>query len=54
MVMTKKPKATSADKLVVEALQILRDKKIDELPVVDNKNRPVGMLDVQDILDAGL
>ena len=29
-------------------------KKIDELPVVDKKNHPVGLLDVQDLLKAGL
>jgi len=37
--------------LVAEGLRILRDKKIDELPVVDKNKRPVGMLDVQDVLD---
>jgi arabinose-5-phosphate isomerase len=49
-VMTKNPVSISADKLISEALRILREKKIDELPVVDHKGRPVGMLDVQDIL----
>jgi arabinose-5-phosphate isomerase len=29
-------------------------KKIDEVPVVDEKGRPIGLLDVQDILRAGL
>ena len=30
------------------------EKKIDELPVVDKNHRPVGLLDVQDLLKAGL
>jgi len=53
-VMTKNPATISKDKLAVEALQILQDKKIDELPVVDNKGKLMGLLDVQDLLKAGL
>lgn len=53
-VMTKNPTAINEKKLAYEALNILREKKIDELPVVDDKNRPVGLLDVQDLLKAGL
>jgi arabinose-5-phosphate isomerase len=53
-VMTKNPASISSDALAAEAFQILRSKKIDELPVVDRKGRPVGLLDVQDLLKAGL
>lgn len=53
-VATKNPSSISESKLAAEALQILRDRKIDELPVVDRKNRVVGLLDVQDLLKAGL
>ncbi len=53
-VMTKNPISIQADRLAAEALQILRTKKIDELPVLDSKSRPVGLLDVQDLLKAGL
>ncbi len=53
-VMTKNPIATTPEKLAVEALRILEEKKIDELPVVDKNRKPVGMLDVQDVLRAGL
>lgn len=53
-VMTKGPRTITADKLAAEAFDLLREKKIDELPVVDGKGRPVGLLDVQDILKAGL
>ena len=53
-IMTKSPTTIKKDKLAAEAFQILRSKKIDEIPVVDEKGRPVGLLDVQDILKAGL
>jgi arabinose-5-phosphate isomerase len=53
-VMTKNPVTIKKDKLAAEAFDILRSKKIDEIPVVDGKKRPVGLLDVQDLLKAGL
>ncbi len=53
-VMTKNPVTISKDCLASEALRILKERRIDELPVVDSKKRPVGMLDVQDLLKAGL
>jgi arabinose-5-phosphate isomerase len=53
-VMTKNPVTISKDKLAVEAFRILQDKQIDELPVVDHKRKLVGLLDVQDLLKAGL
>ena len=52
-VMTKAPLRINQDKLAAEALSILREKKIDELPVVNNMDVPVGLLDVQDLLKAG-
>lgn len=53
-VMTRHPTTISGEALAVEALRILREKKIDELPVVDKHGKPVGLLDVQDLLKAGL
>ena len=53
-IMTKSPKTIKKERLAAEAFQILRSKKIDEIPVVDEKGRPIGLLDVQDILKAGL
>ncbi|MBL7085209.1 MAG: KpsF/GutQ family sugar-phosphate isomerase [Candidatus Omnitrophica bacterium] len=53
-VMTKKPTVIKPGKLAAEALGILQKKKIDEVPVVDDEGRPVGLLDVQDLLKAGL
>ena len=53
-VMTKNPTSIKKERLAAEAFDILRSKKIDELPVVDDKRRPIGLLDVQDLLKAGL
>lgn len=53
-VMTKGPATVDKDMLAAQAMQIMREKKIDELPVVDSKGCPVGLLDVQDLLKAGL
>lgn len=53
-VMTKNPTVVKKDRLAAEAFQILKSKRIDEVPVVDDRNRPIGLLDVQDILKAGL
>ncbi len=53
-VMTKKPITVNPGMLAVEAMRILKEKKIDEVPVVDKENRPIGLLDVQDLLKAGL
>lgn len=53
-VMTKNPTAIKKEKLAAEAFQILKSKRIDEVPVVDEKSRPIGLLDVQDLLKAGL
>jgi arabinose-5-phosphate isomerase len=53
-VMTPHPKTIGADRLAVEALRLLQEHKIDELVVVDRARRPIGLLDVQDLLKAGL
>ncbi|HEX9780110.1 MAG TPA: KpsF/GutQ family sugar-phosphate isomerase [bacterium] len=52
-VMTARPKTIEPDRLAEEALRVLREYKIDELVVVDRRGRPVGLLDVQDLLKAG-
>ena len=53
-VMTKDPVTIKKERLAAEAFDILRSKKIDEIPVVDARKRPVGLVDVQDLLKAGL
>ncbi|MDN3515722.1 MAG: KpsF/GutQ family sugar-phosphate isomerase [Candidatus Brocadia sp.] len=52
-VMTREPKVVHARCLVAEAYKTLKDYKIDQLPVVDDSNRPVGIIDVQDLLEVG-
>ena len=53
-VMTHRPKTIGAERLAAEALRVLREHRIDELVVVDGARRPIGLLDVQDLLKAGL
>jgi len=52
-IMTRSPQTIPPDKLAAEAFQLLRANKIDELPVTNESGIPVGLLDVQDLLDAG-
>ncbi len=53
-VMTKGPRVLKNGCLAVEALRILQEYKIDEIPIVDEKGRAIGLVDVQDLLKAGL
>jgi len=53
-VMTQDPVSVAPHMLAVDALNILKKKKIDEVPVVDKKQKPIGLLDVQDLLKSGL
>ncbi len=49
-VMTATPKSIGRQALASEALALLNRHRIDELPVVDESNRPVGLIDVQDLV----
>jgi arabinose-5-phosphate isomerase len=49
-VMTPKPLTVPLGARVVEAVDLLRRHKISELPVVDPEGRPVGLLDVTDLI----
>jgi arabinose-5-phosphate isomerase len=51
---TFKPLVIEQERFAAEAIHVLKTRKIDELPVVDKKGRAVGLLDVQDLLKAGL
>lgn len=48
--MTKNPKVIKVGSLVEQAMQILSEYKIDELPVVTDEGKLVGMIDIQDIV----
>jgi arabinose-5-phosphate isomerase len=47
--MTRTPKTVGADALGVEALRLFDRHKIDDIIVVDEAGRPVGLVDVQDL-----
>jgi arabinose-5-phosphate isomerase len=49
-VMTKNPIMISPEARLVEAIDLLKSRKISELPVVDNNGCPVGMLDITDLI----
>jgi len=49
-VMTRNPKRINGERLASEAMNILRQYRIDELPVVDDQDHPVGLIDVQDLV----
>lgn len=49
-VMTHSPRRIAGDRLASEAMSLMRKHRIDELPVVDEEDRPVGLIDVQDLL----
>jgi arabinose-5-phosphate isomerase len=52
--MGKNPKTIGEDRLVEEAHRLLAAHRIDQIPVIDAERRPVGLLDVQDLLDVRL
>jgi len=49
-VMKGSPKCILGEKLAGEAMALMREHRIDELPVVDGEDRPVGLIDVQDLV----
>jgi arabinose-5-phosphate isomerase len=51
-VMSRNPRTVRPEALVTDAARVLRQARIDQVPVVDEANRPVGLLDVQDLLAA--
>ena len=53
-VMTKKPSTIKPDMLAVDAAKILQEKNIDNIPVVDNNDKPIGILDERDLLSEGI
>ncbi len=49
-VMTRNPLAVVAGGMMIEAVALLAKRKISELPVVDAAGRPVGLIDVTDVV----
>ena len=48
--MTRDPKRIGGDQLASEAIALMRPYRIDELPVVDDQDRPIGLIDIQDLV----
>ena len=48
------PKRLGPDQLVDDAMRLLHEFRVDQLAVVDDGGRPVGLLDIQDLLDVRL
>jgi arabinose-5-phosphate isomerase len=49
-VMTPSPRCLPDSSLVRDAVQMVRELRVDELPVVDGEGKPVGLIDVQDLI----
>ena len=49
-VMTPQPLTVLAGSRVVDAVEVLKRRKISELPVIDGAGRPVGMIDITDLI----
>jgi arabinose-5-phosphate isomerase len=49
-VMTRHPRCLKDSALVRDAVRMFREHRQDEIPVVDEAGKPVGMLDVQDLI----
>ena len=51
--MTHNPKTIQKDELVVDALHLMREKNITQLPVLD-KDEYIGVIHLHDILKEGI
>ncbi len=49
-IMTRQPRSLTDENLVRDAVRLVRERRVDEIPVVDTDGRPVGILDVQDLV----
>jgi arabinose-5-phosphate isomerase len=53
-VMTHNPTVATADMLVAQALNIMEEKKINGLIIVDNNKMPIGAMNMHDLLSSGV
>jgi len=51
--MTRNPKIIAPERLAVEAMRVMQDYQIGEMPVVEG-GRPIGVLNLKDLLRAGI
>lgn len=48
--MTRRPHTVASGSMLVDAVAIMGERKISELPVVDARGRPIGLLDITDVV----
>ena len=53
-VMSKNPRTAHADMLAAQALKVMEDNKINGLIIVDEFNKPVGAMNMHDLLQSGV
>jgi arabinose-5-phosphate isomerase len=53
-VMTRNPKTITQDRLAIDAAKMMQEKKFDNIPVVDGKGYPIGIVDERDLLSEGI
>ncbi|MEL7473386.1 MAG: KpsF/GutQ family sugar-phosphate isomerase [Planctomycetota bacterium] len=49
-VMTRSPRALPDSAIIRDAVIMVREHRQDEIPVIDHEGRPIGLLDVQDLI----
>lgn len=49
-VMTARPRSLGVDALVRDAVRLVQEMRVDEIPVIDGDGHPVGLVDVQDLI----
>jgi len=49
-VMTASPSTVPAGSMMLDAVTIMAERKISELPVIDDRGRPLGLLDITDVV----
>src|SRR6266702_2000219 len=52
-VMSRNPRTVRPEALVADAARVLRQARIDQVPVVDDEGRAVGLLDAKDLIGGG-
>jgi arabinose-5-phosphate isomerase len=53
-IMTETPITIQRGKLAVEALRLMQERNIDDLPVVDEEGHALGMIDIVDLVKVGI
>lgn len=53
-IMNSKPKTIGSEDLAVSAIKIMEEFRISDLIVVDNSGKPLGIIDLKDLLKAGI